>query len=129
MSAWVSFVYSNRDHRDEQHWDNVLVIRNASDAVIHNLEAKAVMNGQDEIAFTAQVCPPGESYSRWIHPKHRDHQRRAWALLSSCADLAVADKGMRPFTKADRWTLTTLTFTDAFGKRWQYVSGQGVQPL
>ncbi|KTT36218.1 hypothetical protein RSA46_24605 [Pseudomonas oryzihabitans] len=55
VSAWVSFVYPNVDAADEGKWDNVLVIRNASEAVIHEVEAKAVMNGKEEIAFTAKV--------------------------------------------------------------------------
>lgn len=129
MSAWVSFVFSNADESDRDAWDNVLVIRNASDAVIHQVKATAVMNGKDEIEFTAKVCPPGESYSQWIHPARRKHERRAWALLSSCAEISRADRGIRPFTVAEKWTLKTLSFTDALGKRWEYEAGRGVRPI
>jgi len=64
VSAWVSFVFSNLDGEDRSQWKNVLVIRNASDAVIHNVRARAVMNGSDEVEFSAKVCPPAESYSK-----------------------------------------------------------------
>lgn len=129
VSAWVSFVFSNLDGEDRSQWKNVLVIRNASDAVIHNVRARAVMNGSDEVEFSAKVCPPGESYSEWIHPRKRPHKTRAWALLSSCSELVRSDHGMRPFTVAEKWTLVSMTFTDALGQRWEYEAGRGVQPV
>lgn len=129
VSAWVSFVFSNQDPEDRTHWNNVLVVRNASDAAIHNVRAKAVMNGSEEVEFSAKVCPPGESYSEWIHPKDRPHKARAWALLSSCSELVRSDHGMRPFTVAEKWTLVSMSFTDALGKRWEYEAGRGVRPV
>jgi hypothetical protein len=129
VSAWVSFVFSNTDTQDRSHWNNVPVIRNASDAVIHNVRARAVMNGTEEVEFSAKVCPPAESYSEWIHPKERPHKARAWALLSSCSELTRADCGMRPFTVAEKWSLVSMSFTDALGQRWEYEAGRGVNPV
>lgn len=126
VSAWVSFVFSNLDQSDKSHWKNVLVIRNASDAVIHEVEATAVMNGEKEVTFSAKVCPPGQSYAEWIYPTKREHKARAWSLLSGCSELERNDMGMRPFTVVDRWTLVSMSFTDALGKRWKYVAGRGV---
>lgn len=129
VSAWVSFVFSNAQTEDRDRWSNVLVIRNASDAVIHQVEAKAIMNGRHEIVFSAKVCPPGESFAEWIHPENRPHPRRAWSLLSSCTELSRKDQGMRPFTVNEKWALVSMSFTDALGKRWEYVAGRGVVPV
>ncbi|KTT36217.1 hypothetical protein RSA46_24600 [Pseudomonas oryzihabitans] len=60
---------------------------------------------------------------------NRKNQRRAWALLSDCNELIRADRGLRPFTVVDRWTLKTMAFTDALGQRWEYEAGRGVRPV
>ncbi|WP_439691111.1 hypothetical protein ACRQ4B_09080 [Curtobacterium sp. SP.BCo] len=129
VSAWISFVFDSTEPENKALWNDVLVIRNAADSVIHNVEAKAVMNGADEIAFTAKICPPGESYSEWIYPRNRPHQNRAWKLPSSCSELAWDDRMLRPFPVADKWSLVSMSFTDALGKRWEYEAGSGLRPI
>jgi len=65
------------DSVDRAKWTNVLVIRNSSDAVVYNVRARAVMNGIDEVEFSAKVRPPWESSFEWIHPRKRPNQIRA----------------------------------------------------
>lgn len=127
VSAWIASTFPLDGPVNKTRWTNAIVIRNASTAVVHDVEASAIMNGGDEIAFRAKVCPPGESFADWLHPSKRTSQRHPWRLLSSCSELPAAGRGMRPFTVSEKWQLTTLRFTDALGTRWTYEAGRGVR--
>ena len=124
VSAWVAAVWSQRDPDDISEKSNVLVIRNASDAAIHDIEASAEMNGKTT-TFTANICPPGESYARWNPPG----SKFTWQLLASCAELTRTDHGINPYSRNTKWQLRTLKFTDALGTRWEYVPARGVVPV
>lgn len=126
VSAWVSFAYRLADESDKSHWKNVLVIKNAAESPIHEVEAIATMNGAEEIAFKAKVCLPGESFSEWMPVFKRQNKNLPWKLLSGCDDLRSAGHSFRPYTVADKWSLRSLAFTDALGKRWKFVPGTGV---
>jgi hypothetical protein len=65
------------DSEDRSKWTNVLVICNSSDTVVYNVRARAVMNGIDEVEFSAKVRPPWESSFEWIDPRKRPNQIRA----------------------------------------------------
>ncbi|MCY1694842.1 hypothetical protein [Curtobacterium sp. SL109] len=120
VSAWISTTWSVSAPEDDSQKSNILVIRNSSDAVIHDVEATALMNKR-EATFSAAVCPPGESFATW-----KPGGRFAWELLASCSELATGNRGSRAFTKSPNWRLVSLRFTDAFGARWEYRSGEGV---
>ncbi|OIH92850.1 hypothetical protein BIU90_10185 [Curtobacterium sp. MCBA15_001] len=124
VSAWVAAVWSNAAPDDLAQKSNVLVIRNASDAAIHDVRASAVMNGR-ATEFRAAVCPPGESFATWNPPG----SRHTWQFLAGCEQLARQDRGISPFTRSDRWRLETLQFTDALGARWEYRSQHGIRPV
>lgn len=127
VSAWVSFAYQVADDADKTHWKNVLVIKNAAEAPIHEVEAVATMNGAQEATFKAKVCLPGESFSEWVPAfKRRTNKNLPWKLLSGCDDLRSAGHAFRPYTVADKWALQSLAFTDALGKRWKFIPGTGV---
>ncbi|WIB78766.1 hypothetical protein DEJ28_06635 [Curtobacterium sp. MCPF17_002] len=129
VSGWVSFVYSKEDESDKRKWKNVLVIRNGAEAAIHQVEATATMNGNQEVTFNAKVCLPGESYAEWVPSFKRQHKNRAWTLLSSCEELLQSGHFFRPYTVADKWTLVSLAFTDALGKRWRFTPGSGISAV
>lgn len=118
VSAWVAAVRSLADPHD------VLVIRNASSAAIHDVHAVAVMNGR-RTTFEAKLCPPGEHYARWNPPG----SRFTWQFLQPCETSVRTDHGMSPFTRTGSWMLTALSFTDALGQRWEHRAGDGVHPV
>lgn len=120
VSAWIATVWSIHAPDDNTEKGNVLVIRNASDAVIHLVEATALMNDRTT-KFSARVCPPGESFATWM-----PGGPYGWDYLADCDELRRRGRGIRAFTKSSKWTLIDLRFTDAFGARWEYRSGSGV---
>ncbi|MGO3886239.1 MAG: hypothetical protein ACTJHU_08075 [Mycetocola sp.] len=114
ISAWMS--YAVHPDRDESSHNGINLL-NSSSAAIYDVVITATTYGTTEHTFSASVCPPGEYFARWIHPSHRQRTNWAWELLSPLNDIADYT---RPYSRSDKWKVTSLTFTDGAGTRWTH---------
>lgn len=106
VHAWLAS--TSEEGRGRTH----LVILNAGEALIYEVRASVLINGNEDVApapdKTWTVIPPG-TYVVKPDPRYR------WSLPEQIDDTS----GYRPYTRNEKYAVTAIDFIDARRVRWR----------